>query len=209
MKSPISKIDRALKDLYNLDSPLQAEDFLVANPLGNQDPAPPAALYIAPPTEAEDTLSLGIYLNPEVHRQLGSLTNQLGAWTGGQIAAFGVAAEEISHFRYVVHNAPQGRSVSHLELELQGEIDRFILAFFAMSLPFADLFSRFFETFQWFENLSAEQKERYEEANRLAKAFLVKNANLMANSQRRQEFLKRVREFYRLSLEEKVSQASR
>ncbi len=210
MKSTISKIDLALKSLYNLDSPHAAEDFLVSTPLG-QSPkeAPPAALYVAPPSGAEDTLSLGIYLNPDVHSQLGNLPNGPTEWTRSQFAAFSVAAEEISHFRYVVHHVPAGRGVSQLELELQGEIDRFLLAHFALKQPFSNLFQKFFEDFHWLKKLGAEERARYEEAHRLAKAYIVQNCSLLEDSKAREKLLAKVRAFYRASFSEKISQASR
>lgn len=212
----ISQIDLALKSLYNLDSPLSAQDFLLAQ---SQAPAgaglPPGMLFIEPPTEKDDSLGLGIYLRPEIGRTLDALP-EVRHWSGPQLAAFGVAAEEVSHFHYVAHFAPKGRGVSHLELELQGEIDKFLLTFFARipadgddSIAFEALMEKFFEGFTWFEKLNDEQKARYAEANRLAKAFLVRHSDLLCRAEGRARFLKVARDFYRLSLEDKINRATR
>jgi hypothetical protein len=214
VKNAISKIDRALKRLYNLQSPLQAEDFLLRRPYASSvEQAPPGALYIEPPTPEEDTLSMGIYLNPTVQTALDTFPQWNGLWNAQQFAAFGLAAEEVSHFHYVAHHAPQGRGVSQLELELQGEIDKFLLTFYAKprdekSDPFQELLENFFKHFHFEQRLDPEQRERYEQANRLAKAFLIKHADLFQNAPQ-EKLLKVVREFYRLSLEEKVSLATR
>lgn len=206
----ISQIDRALKRLYNLHSQLQAEDFLLRFPYSSTpDQAPAGALYIQPPTATDDSLSLGIYLNASVRDTLGTFPEWSNNWSGPQLAAFGLAAEEVSHFHYVAHHAPQGRGVSQLELEFQGEIDRFLLTFFAQKqIPFTDLMEQFFQKFQWKQGLTADEKTRYEEASRLAKAFLVKSGPLLRGEQM-QDLLKALRQFYRMSLEEKVSLATR
>ncbi len=216
MKRTISQIDRALKSLYNLDSPLSAEDFLLAkSPAPSSVQMPPGMLFIEPPSEKDDSLGLGIYLGPEIGQTLNALPES-GHWNGQQLAAFGVAVEEVSHFHYVAHFAPQGRGVSQLELEFQGEIDKFLLTFFARipaegndTAAFEALMEKFFVGFSWFESLSAEEKARYEAANRLAKAFLMRHSNLLCRSEAREKFLRVVRVFYRLSLEDKINRATR
>lgn len=175
--------------------------------------APPGALYIEPPTPEEDTLSLGIYLNPSVQTALDDFPKWARQWNAQQFAAFGLAAEEVSHFHYVAHHAPQGRGVSQLELELQGEVDKFLITFFAKPAeqdedPFAALLEKFFVHFHFHPQLDAEQRERYSQAHSLAKAFLVKHAEHFRGAPQ-DKLLKLVREFYRLSLEEKVSLATR
>ncbi len=203
----VTLIDRALKELYQLKSPLQAEHFLVAKPLAHK--AGSGALYIAEPTREDDSLGLGIYLNSEIQNELQSFPAWENRWSPAQTSAFGVAAEEVSHFNYIVHHAPQGRSVSHLELELQGEIDKFLLVFYASPQPLEDLFEKFFEKFRWEPNLSDEERNRYEQANALAKAFLMKNASLIGKAEAREQCFKRLREFYRLSFDGKVSSAQK
>ncbi len=212
MKSVILQIDLALKRLYNLHSPLSAVDFLVRKPVDKLvHGAPAGALYIVEPGHAHEDLYLGIYLNSETTVGLESFSHWGQSWSTAQIAAFGVAAEEISHFHYLAHHAPTGRGVSHLELELQGEIDKFLLTFFAQGTDperFGSLLDQYFQNYSWFEQMSAEQKARYEAASRLAKTFLVKNAGLACDVSAREKFLRFLREFYRLSLEEKISRAT-
>ncbi len=212
----ISQIDLALKSLYNLDSPLSAQDFLLArSPAPANVNLPPGMLFIEPPTERDESLGLGIYFRPEIGRTLDALPES-SHWNGQQLAAFGVAVEEVSHFHYVAHFAPKGRGVSQLELEFQGEIDKFLLTFFARipadgddAIAFEALMEKFFEGFTWFEKLTTDEKARYEEANRLARAFLVRHSDLLCRVGGREKFLKVARDFYRLSLEEKINRATR
>jgi hypothetical protein len=64
--------------------------------------------------------------------QLASFQNWQGtAWSHDQIAAFTLVAEEVSHFHYLLHHAHQGRQVSQFELELQGDVDKLLLTYFA------------------------------------------------------------------------------
>ncbi len=212
MKTAVTIIDEAIKRLYNLSSVLKAEDFLLQ---GNLPVPPPAgsALLIVPSQPGGD-IDVGIYLEPQVQEHLQSLSQWPQTWDHGLLAAFGVAAEEISHFRYLAHFAPQGRGVSQLELELQGEIDRFILTYFSVGVfepggtHFERLFQLHFDSFRWAEHLRQAEKDRYSEANRLAKAFLSKQAKLLRNT-KPEKMLQALREFYRLSFSDKVTRATR
>ncbi|MBY0370058.1 hypothetical protein K2X33_05190 [bacterium] len=209
----LSEIERALKRLYNLDSSLQVQDFLVQKPLPGT--IAPGALYVCTPDQASDDLNIGVFLHSNILEQLALPSGE--SWSGPQLAAFGVAAEEISHFHYIAHHAPQGRGISQLELELQGDIDRFLLTFFAQLSSsgqtepevFEPLFEKLFESFTLVERLTSEQKERYLEANRVAKAFLNKNASDLKDRRKHPRFLKLAREFYRRGLADKINQSTR
>src|SRR5687767_8386015 len=126
MKSIIRKIDRAIKRLYNLDSRLSAEDFLVVKP----QPGFQGALLVH--SEQPNQISVGIYLNESVRRSLRVFPKGRSAfWSKETLSAFTVATEEVSHFHYLLHHVTAGRPVSQLEMELQGDIDKFLVAYFA------------------------------------------------------------------------------
>jgi hypothetical protein len=148
MKAAIRRIDRALKELNNLDQTLRAEDFLLAPKEGR---APAGALYIQ---EQGDDVSVGIYLNSGVARELGTFPKwKMGELTLDQKRAFAVASEEVSHFHYLLFHLAGGRAVSRLEMELQGEVDTFLLSYFASAeagkeeTAFETAFAQAFEHF--------------------------------------------------------------
>lgn len=184
MKLAVRTIDRALKRLYELPCALRAESFLLNKPIPHAALAANremhGTLFVRSNSENPSDLTLGIYLAEAVQSELSDLKKwEKGSWTSDQWAAFLVAAEEVSHFHYVLHHATQGTQVSQLELEVQGEIDKFALAYFA-HLPHApekaplhqDVFERVFENFSLHSRLNQTERERYQEANRIAAGWV-------------------------------------
>lgn len=214
MKSAIRRIDRAIKTLNNVDHDQRAEDFLVREPeaVGQLDPA--GALYIRLDQEpaGEESVALGIYLNLEIARELGSFRRwKMDRLTLPQKQAFAVASEEVSHFHYLLRQIASGRAVSRFEMELQGEVDAFLLTFFATMEKgkagdaFDAAFLQAFEAFRLVDGLEEAEKERYLEANQGARRFLYKLRDELCHPETREEALRRIRQFYRLGLPEKMS----
>jgi hypothetical protein len=175
MKSAIIKIDRALKSIYNLEVSHKAEDFLLKkSPNGSET----SALFVKSP-ENSNEMSVGIYLSPDVKQNLLDFSLWSKPWSTPQLSAFSVATEEVSHFLYLLHHSEKGRAVSQWEMELQGEIDKFILAFFAQLSEektkielFDRLFDSFFSNYQWAPHLSSTEQTRYEDASVCAREFI-------------------------------------
>src|SRR5947208_16640223 len=74
--------------------------------------------------EAGSELHVALFLDDEVLAQLAR--SAADPWTEKRLAGFCAAAEGVSHFLYVAHRARQGGQVSQLELEAQGEIDKYL-----------------------------------------------------------------------------------
>ena len=88
----------------------------------------------------------------------------------------GVVIEELSHFNTYCLSALQNREISSLELEVQGEIDRFGVALdFLHQKNESDLreqvFDLLFSDLQTGAWVKPEDEERYRDAHRLAKNF--------------------------------------
>jgi len=213
MKLAVQKIDRAVKSLYNIDFGYHAENFLLRKVgdyfslIGNADFH--GALLIKTVPRSKRGLSVGIYLSDKVSEVLSSYPNWKNtSWSHEQLSAFSVASEEISHFHYFLYHALRGRSVSQLELELQGEIDKFVLSYLAAGEnpephTFDELFEKLFYRFHLSERLSTEQKERYLDANRFARQFIRKYGQDLAKK-RYERLLALLRKFYRLTCSEKI-----
>lgn len=211
MKAVIRKIDRAIKRLYNLEHPLAAESFLITQPI--LPSTGQGAFFIQ--AHKHDELEVGIFLASEVRQHLSKLKRWNSIqWDVPQLGAFAIAAEEVSHFNYFIHHRSVGRAVSQLELELQGEIDKFLLTLFSghsvlkapeFAAKFEALLDQFFQRYQLVDNLDAEQKARYQEASDLAKRFLLKHRDYLLNPSKRDTAFRLLRRFYRLNLAEKLS----
>ncbi len=213
MKTAIRRIDRAIKALNNVEHEHRAEDFIVREPepVGQTDPA--GALYIREERDAEsEGVAVGIYFHPKVVRELGSFRRwKMHNLSLPQKRAFSVASEEVSHFNYLLRQVHAGREVSRFELELQGEVDTFLLIFFATTgrgretEAFDMVFRQAFEAFRLVDGLDAGEQERYREANQTARQFLRKLREELCRPETRAAALRRIRHFYRVGLAEKMS----
>lgn len=208
----VSKIDHALKTLYQLTHRLQAKDFLVkisqsseskvSNRLGK------GSLLISQPKV--DDLEIAIYLHPKILDVLSHFSKwPRSEWTFEQFEAFTVAVEEISHFNYLVERAQKNQSVSGWELELQSEIDRFVIAFMVQKhqrkLPsFDELFERHFSNFTWDASISKQDLARYEDAHRFAKNWVAKLRPAFQHPKKWPWLVNQLRTFYHAPREEKA-----
>jgi hypothetical protein len=82
----------------------------------------------------------------------------------------------VSHFVYLATRAAAGRGVSLLELEVQAEVDKFALLLLhlwrrGLRRTSRALRGRLFERVRYGAHLGAEERARYEEANRLGAAY--------------------------------------
>ena len=79
------------------------------------------------PRVAAGELALSLYLDPALLRRLAA-ADPLERLHGGNVADCLTALEGVSHFLYLVWNASHDRPVSLLELEMQAEVDKFIVS---------------------------------------------------------------------------------
>lgn len=213
MKVAIRRIDRAIKTLNNVEHDHRAEDFIVREPEPVGQPDPAGALYVRQENDAQsEGVAVGIYFHPKVARELESFRRwEMERLTLSQKQAFAVAAEEVSHFNYLLRQVHGGREVSRFEMELQGEVDAFLLAFFATTgrgremEAFDMAFRQAFEAFRLVDGLDSVEQDRYREANQSARQFLRKLREDLCRPETRVEALRRIRHFYRAGLHEKMS----
>jgi len=207
MKSAVTKIDRALKEVYRLQLDYRAEEFLLEKPPTLKEKK--GALYIQANEGDNKNLSLGIHFSPSVSSELSSFESWKTHWTKSQTAAFAVAAEEVSHFLYLLYHLNNGRPVTQLELETQGEIDKFLLIYFAKKEKTKDYFFEILEhiffQFRLSENLTEEEKERYFQASHDAKRFILKHKSYLENLCQQETGFRILRRFYRLNYHEKLA----
>lgn len=165
-------LQRQLERIYRLGSQPPIERFLV--PAENAKTPGPRVLI----KETEGVVFLAVQLGEkELHPE--NLADFLGA------------AEETSHFLYLTFRAQNERPVSLLDLEIQGEIDKYLLA----SLHFSaekHLFEHLFERTRFHERLKKEAWDRYREAHRLGGKFVRSMGRLP-------DVLRFLRTFYRWS----------
>lgn len=139
--------------------------------------------------ESANELEIALVLPPE--------SKQIPA--GGALSDVWLqVAEGVSHFLYLVERARISLPVTKLELELQAEVDKFVL-----SLGFSthdDLLERMFDSPHFLDPEETEAGERYRLAHHLAARFVSRV--FAANDRDRAR--ERLRTFYRAGQTEKI-----
>jgi hypothetical protein len=196
-----------LAGLYDAPAELDVHDYLIT------DAGHAAALQGAagaPPTdeqlllaEDEDGMGVSLYVDRAVLERLMARC-PLRTLGDDNLADYCTALEGESHFHYLVWSAVRARRVSLLELELQGEVDKYASALRLMlaqrdgRFP-ADLYQRLFERTTFLPTLSAAERERYEEAHRYAARFCgrLEERYLRRRQARPEALVWELRAFYR------------
>lgn len=117
----IESIETTLADFYGFAMSQSSTHFLL-----NGQTEQRGCVYVAENKDS-DTLEVGIQLQ----RQILDVVEQddpLVKLSNQNLDAFFVIAEEVSHFHLICNRAIADRGVSQLELEIQGEIDKILLA---------------------------------------------------------------------------------
>jgi hypothetical protein len=169
------------------------------------DASPQEALLVL---ESGEELHVALFLDDAVLAQLARGARE--PWTHERLQGFCAAAEGVSHFLYLNHRAQQGGSVSQLELEAQGELDKYLsvlLQLWAAGRRTASpqLRRRLFERSVLRPGLQQAERERYRLASALAAACARALEARYVITGRLEALLREVRRLYRLSGGEKFS----
>ncbi len=126
--TPLTVIQSKLEQLYDVNLPYAVTDFVlsdahVAAQLGGVGAGAQETLFIR---EAEDALELSLYLDDAVLARVSQRTRE-SDWDASELNAWWQALEGVSHFVCVAWRSEHQRRFSVLELELQAEVDKFIL----------------------------------------------------------------------------------
>jgi len=161
--------------------------------------------------EEEDFIDLALYLDRAVLERL-SESNPCDGLNRGSMDDFCKVLEGISHFVYVAWNAGKDKCVTRLELEMQAEIDKYIISRFLLEsgqLRSTTLLSVLFEHVRFDSQLKPDVLERYRHANdaasrycyNLEQRFPVATAGWETDA----AMLHELRAFYRMPQPEKFS----
>jgi hypothetical protein len=208
----LASLQGALADIYDLPATPDVAEFLVTDRAGLAHFAVARAsdeqLIVA---EDGDTLSLGLFIDAEVLARL-SRCDPYDALTGANLADYLTAAEGVSHFVYVAWNAGHDKPVTLLELELQAEIDKYVLAAWLLREQGAGRFPRelhraLFERARVDPVAAGSRAGLYRMASRYAGRFCSRIASRLENTARSasRELLAELRRFYRLGNARKLA----
>lgn len=159
--------------------------------------------------QEKDDLLLSLYLHDGIVENLKMDATGIPIHKGN-IEDFCLALEGISHFIYLIWNATFERSVTKLEMEIQAEVDKYIMLSKYMHQRYirpapGQLRQLLFESVRYREGLTDEETQRYRDANYFAEKYcwILESKNYL-NKGLEQGLLKELRRFYRLNLKEKL-----
>jgi len=204
----LSRLQRGIEQVYRVDTQVAVDDYVLdadaraALGVGRQ---PREQLLVA--HGADDELELGLFVD---ERALANLERHDPATLldHRNLDDFLLTVEGVSHFIYVVLRAKAHRQVSALELELQAEVDKYVATLLTMErvgdVP-DELAAELFGDVELANDLDAEERRRYRVANENAHRYSESLHRRFVRTRRIDVLLGEVREFYRLSLDAKLS----
>jgi hypothetical protein len=205
LASLLVHVQRRLEALYALEPHSPVTDFLLREEDAAGLPGGGSRTLL---TQNGDDVSLAVVLDGRVGECLARADPRVLIDTEN-LGPFCTLTEEVSHFVYLVFCARSARTVTQLELELQGEVDKYLNAVFLLSLQnegavSARLRELIFRRYRLAENLSVEQAERYRTASLLAYRYCGWLEESFLRPSRLADLARESRRFYRLGQREKL-----
>ena len=205
------QLQQQLSDIYQVSRTYDVRDYVITDPILAKFIGQDAMLSNTDETllvsQDDDGLALSLFLDGEMLERLES-ANPLDRLRAEVLDDLWKVLEGISHFNCVVWKATQDRNVSLLELELQGEIDKFVSTML-LALGQADtdlldsLHGWLFENVRFHDDLDEEQRQRYASANDYAARFCHRLRHRLIDNDA--QALSELRQFFRLPLSDKIS----
>jgi hypothetical protein len=210
----LSRLQALLGGIYDVSVAHDVYDFLVTDrgrlPRAARGGSAEEELIVAQPADDNDELAVSLYLDPELLQRL-AREDPLVRLHGGNVADCWTALEGVSHFLYLAWNAGHDKPVSLLELEMQAEVDKYVVSYWLLRRQFpehfpAELHRTLFARTRVDPRLDPARAALYREASRYAERFCRRLGHTLGRArgggtQRRTdgEVLAELRRFYRLS----------
>jgi hypothetical protein len=158
--------------------------------------------------EHEDGMDLSLYISADVIKHLEN-AHPKELIQQGKYSEFCLMLEGVSHFLYIVWNANRQKKVTLLEMELQAEIDKFVMLQSLLDSE-TDIDDGFylrnwlFEKNGYDEMLDDAELERYKQANYYAGKYCMGLQQQFKLYDLNDNLLKELRRFYRLAQVDKI-----
>jgi hypothetical protein len=200
----LASLQGAITEIYDLPVTPDVRDYLVtdrASLAGVSDArASDEQLIIV---EEGDTLSMALYIDAAVFARL-EHRDPFAGLTQDNLADYLTVAEGVSHFVYVAWNSGFDKPVTLLELELQGEVDKYVLCAWLLREQGAGRFPRelhraLFEKAHVDPVTAAGRVALYHAASNYGARFCRRVAALLSRERRgvARDLMAELRRFYR------------
>lgn len=211
MAAVLKALQGGLESLYRVATKLDVCDFLVDGQ-ARADAAPARQPREQLLIRAEqDSLELGLFVDARTLENLAQ-RDPRRRLDEENLPDFLLALEGVSHFVYLVHRAQAERPVSAVELELQAEVDKYLVALLVtwnqLGAPPRGLRDRLFAAVTFAEDLSPEERQRYQLANAAAADYAAALEQRFVRCHAVDDMLGEVRRFYRKGLADKLGHIS-
>ncbi|MEL6543123.1 MAG: hypothetical protein AAFQ82_00755 [Myxococcota bacterium] len=203
----LARLQLALETLHDVRVGACVTEFLVDDDVRDVLPGAkrgiPEQLFIH---EDEEALDIALYLDPALVSQVESDPPSQRLHSGN-FEPFCVVLEGVSHFVFVAYRTQLERPVSGLELEIQAEVDKFVVSWLLLAEQGVSLGSsaallrrRLFQQFTLRDEVAVDERERYARANQYADSF----CRSLSGSKSPEDVRTRVRGYFRSGLAEKA-----
>jgi hypothetical protein len=205
-----ARVQGALERVYQLDRVADVGDFLQGGEEGEREvllvrEADDGALEVRLRLPRLERYAPGAVSTPRGEEEAARSTPDRG---GADLDRLCQIIEGVSHFVYVVERARTQRGTTQLELELQAEVDKWLVLAASMQ-PFdvdcsAALRIRLYEQVAFEHDMASELGERYRMANDTAHRFVRRLEREYVGGARFREMRAELRRFFHVGQEEKL-----
>lgn len=204
-----------LDQVYDLALGVDIHDFMLTSEMCDElgHDRSRASVLLRQGNESGNELELGVYLGESTLETLKGI-DLASTIEAKSLDALFTSIEEVSHFAYLLFSAQREKRVSQLELELQGEVDKFITAALLIAAPNGGrvprgLLDRLFSGFELRAELDAPTRARYHKASSLASRYCSYVLEDALGRRRLGPLLSELRSFYRLTQRGKIGRIHR
>jgi hypothetical protein len=203
-------VQRRLESLYALEPEAPVTDFVLG---ANEAKGLPGGGSRTVMSHEKDGVALGVVFDQEVGERLRHEDPRVRLHRRN-LGPLCTLTEEVSHFLYLLFCARVSRTVTELELELQGEVDKYLTAAFFLSSQNEGAVStglrrQLFREYRLSPGLTPDQEERYHTASRLAFRWCGYLEEEYLRPNRLPGLAQEARRFYRLGQSDKLERIAR
>lgn len=121
----LQHIQRRLTRYYRIELVHEVDNFICDDVTAERWTGETARGEVLIVAEYDEELRVGLFVDEDVLR---AISRGGDCWLDGRAQASALATEGVSHFVYLMFRANRDEKVSQLELELQAEVDKYLLA---------------------------------------------------------------------------------
>lgn len=213
----LQPLQQRLQSIYEIDIGYNVEEFVFSDTMLARQLEPRSPPRLLPEKllvrQHTDGLDISLFLHQDILQNL-QRDNPTHSLHHGNFADFCTVTEGVSHFVYLIWNAYHDRGVSLFELELQAEVDKYVMAAALLADQLDGTLPRnlphiLFNKPGFDAQLNREEQQRYRLANAYARHYchnLHRNLLELGDSVL---ITRELRRFYRLFHHRKIQRISK